>query len=315
MQRARVHTVRDFGVSFCIPASLRRTVHEDIPIKLRKLSYALGAKVCDIDVAKPMSEQAFGEIYKAFLDHGILLFRNQDVTREQHIELSRRFGELDRHEALPRDRHPDYPELLMVTNEPKADGSPSDTKYTGRQWHSDMSFTTAPSLGSLLKSYAVPEVGGDTLFANMYMAYDTLSDGMKKLIARLHGIHLSGTRKLANDTTGLDRAEEQKRINPPVAQPVVRVHPETGRKALYIGEKVKRFDGMTESESKPLIDFLVRHATRAEFLYRHQWKKNDIVAWDNRCVMHQALGDFDDTQLRHMERTTVLGTPSGYVVA
>ena len=284
-------------------------------VRLRKLSYALGAEVCDVNVAGPMGERQFGEIYQAFLDHGILLFRNQDITREQHIEFSRRFGELDRHEALPRDRHPGYPELLMVTNEPKPDGSPSDTKYTGRQWHSDMSFTTAPSLGSLLKSYAVPEVGGDTLFANMTLAYDALSEGMKKLIAGLHGIHLSGTRKLANDNSGVVRAEEQKRINPPVAQPVVRVHPETGRQALYIGEKVKRFDGMTEDESRPLIDYLVRHATRPEFVYRHQWKNNDILAWDNRCVMHQALGDFDETQLRHMERTTVLGTPSGYVVA
>ena len=283
-------------------------------IRLRKLSYALGAEVCGMDVAQPMSESTFGEIYQAFLAHGILLFRDQDVTREHHIEFSRRFGALDRHEALPRDRHPEYPELLMVTNEPKPDGSPSDTKYTGRQWHSDMSFTTAPSLGSLLKSYAVPEVGGDTLFANMYLAYDTLSAGMKKLIADVHGIHLSGTRKLANDTTGVVRADEQKRINPPVAQPVVRVHPETGRKALYIGEKVTRFDGMTEEESLPLIDYLVRHATRPEFLYRHPWRKNDILAWDNRCVMHQALGDFDETQLRHMERTTILGTPSGYVV-
>ena len=284
-------------------------------MRLRKLSYALGAEVCGVDVAQPMSESTFGEIYQAFLAHGILLFRDQDVTREQHIEFSRRFGALDRHDALPRDRHPQYPELLMVTNEPKVDGSPSDTKYTGRQWHSDMSFTTAPSLGSLLKCYAVPEVGGDTLFANMYLAYDALSAGMKKLIADLHGVHLSGTRKLANNTTGVIRADEQKRINPPVAQPVVRTHPETGRKALYIGEKVKRFDGMTEEESAPLIDYLVRHATRPEFVYRHQWRKHDILAWDNRCVMHQALGDFDETQLRHMERTTVLGTPSGYVVA
>lgn len=284
-------------------------------VRLRKLSYALGTEVCDVDVAKPMSESTFGEIYQAFLEYGILLFRDQDITREQHIEFSRRFGALDRHDALPRDRHPGYPELLMVTNEPKPDGSPSDTKYTGRQWHSDMSFTTAPSLGSLLKCYAVPEVGGDTLFANMYLAYDALSAGMKNLIAGLHGIHLSGTRKLANDTTGVVRAEEQKRINPPVAQPVVRTHPETGRKALYIGEKVKRFDGMTEEESVPLIDYLVRHATRPEFVYRHHWRKHDILAWDNRCVMHQALGDFDETQLRHMERTTVLGTPSGYVAA
>jgi len=283
-------------------------------IKLRKLSHALGAEVCDVDVAKPMSEPQFGEIYQAFLDHNVLLFRNQDITREQHIDFSRRFGELDRHDALPRDRHPGYPELLMVTNEPKRDGAPSDTKYTGRQWHSDMSFTTAPSLGSVLRSIAVPEVGGDTMFANMYLAYETLSAGMKRLIADLHGIHLSGTRKIANADTGIPRAEEQKRINPPVAQPVVRMHPETGRKALYIGEKVKRFDGMTEQESQPLIGYLVAHATRPEFIYRHQWRKHDIVVWDNRCTMHQALGDFDETRLRHMERTTVLGTPSGYVV-
>jgi taurine dioxygenase len=283
-------------------------------LKLRKLSYPLGAEVCDVDVSRPMSEREFGEIYRAFLDHGILLFRNQNVTREQHIEFSRRFGELDRHDALPRDRHPEHPELLMVTNEPKPDGSPSDTRYTGRQWHSDMSFTTAPSLGSLLRAHVVPEVGGDTLFASMYAAYDALSDGMKALLEGLHGIHQSGTRKLANQTTGVARAEEQRRLNPPVAQPVVRVHPETGRKALYIGEKVNRFEGMTEEESRPLIDFLNRHATRPEFVYRHQWRQHDILAWDNRSTMHQALGDFDETQLRHMERTTVLGTPSGHVV-
>lgn len=284
-------------------------------LKLRKLSYALGAEVCGVDVSQPMSETFFGEIYQAFLEHNILLFRDQAITREQHIEFSRRFGELDRHDALPRDRHPDHPEILLVTNEPNPDGSPSESRYTGRQWHSDMSFTPVPSLGSLLRGITIPEVGGDTVFANMYLAYETLSDGMKRMIADLHGIQLSGTRKIANAETGVERADEQKRLNPPIAQPVVRVHPETGRKALYLGEKVKRFDGMTPEESQPLIDYLNRHATRYEFVYRHQWRKNDIVVWDNRCTMHLALGDFDETQRRHMERTTVLGTPSGYVVA
>jgi taurine dioxygenase len=286
-----------------------------VPLKLRKLSHALGAEVCDIDVAAPMSEAQFGDIYQAFLDNGILLFRDQDITREQHIQFSRRFGELDRHESLPRDRHPQHPELLLVTNEPNADGTPSNSRYTGRQWHSDMSFTLIPSLGSLLKSWTVPEVGGDTQFANMTLAYDTLSDGMKNLIADLHGVQLAGTRKINHLPSGLERLEEQKKLNPPVAQPVVRVHPETGRKALYLGDKVKRFDGMTEEESQPLIKFLNAHATRPEFIYRHQWRKNDILVWDNRCTMHQALGDFDETQRRHMERTTVLGTPSGYVVS
>jgi taurine dioxygenase len=285
-----------------------------VALRLRKLSYALGAEVCDVPIARPISESLFGEIYQAFLHYGILLFRDQDITREQHIEFSRRFGELDRHDALPRDRHPDYPEILLVTNEPKPDGSPSDSRYTGRQWHSDMSFTPVPSLGSLLRAVTIPDVGGDTVFANMYLAYETLSEGMKKLIDGLHGIHLSGTRKVHDPASGARRAEEQRRLNPPIAQPVVRVHPETGRKALYLGEKVKRFDGMTEEESRPLIDYLNRHATRYEFIYRHQWRKNDIVAWDNRCTMHLALGDFDERERRHMERTTVLGTPSGYVV-
>jgi taurine dioxygenase len=282
-------------------------------LELRKLSYALGAEVRGIDVTK-VTETQFGEVYDAFLDNGILLFRDQDITREQHIDFSRRFGELDRHDALPRDRHPDHPEILLVTNEPNPDGSPSESRYTGRQWHSDMSFTPVPSLGSLLRGIIVPEVGGDTVFANMYLAYETLSEGMKKMIADLHGIQMAGTRKIANPEIGASRAEEQLKLNPPIAQPVVRVHPETGRKALYLGDKVKRFDGLTEEESQPLIKYLNAHATRFEFIYRHQWRRNDIVVWDNRCTMHLALGDFDETQRRHMERTTVLGTPSGYVV-
>jgi taurine dioxygenase len=177
-----------------------------------------------------------------------------------------------------------------------------------------MSFTPVPSLGSLLRGITVPDVGGDTVFANMSLAYETLSAGMKQMIAPLHGIQLSGTRKVNNDEAGIARFQEQKKLNPPIAQPVVRVHPDTGRKALYLGDKVKRFDGFSEEESKPLIDYLNQHATRFEFIYRHEWRANDIVAWDNRCTMHLALGDFDETQRRHMERTTVLGTPSGYVV-
>ena len=280
-------------------------------IKLRPLSYALGAEVCDVDVGKPMSESLFGEIHHAFLDYGILLLRHQQITREQHIDFSRRFGELDRHDALPRDRHPQYPELLMVTNDPKPDGRPGDGKYTGHLWHSDMSFTLQPSLGSLLRSISIPPVGGDTMFANMTKAYEGLSEGMKKLIADLHGIHV-GKRKIVDLTP--ERAAESARLNPPVAQPIVRVHPETGRKALYIGEKVECFAGMTPEESQPIIQFLCRHATQPRFTYRHQWRANDIVIWDNRCTMHAALGDYEDAEPRHLERTTVLGTPSGFVV-
>ena len=278
-------------------------------ITVRPLSYALGAEIQGVDLARPLSNSEFDQIHRTFLDKGILLFRDQKITREQHIAFSRRFGELDDHASLPRDRHPDYPELLLVTNIPKDNGKPSDSKYTGQQWHSDLSFTPVPSLGSLLRGITIPPVGGDTMFTNMCMAYDALSDGMKKLLEGLHGIH-TGTRKV--DDPNSEREKEQRKINPPIAQPVVRVHPETGRKALYVGEKVSCLVGMTVEESKPLIDYLVRHATRPQFVYRHQWKQDDIVLWDNRCTMHIALGDYADGETRHLERTTVKGTPSGY---
>jgi taurine dioxygenase len=164
-------------------------------------------------------------------------------------------------------------------------------------------------MGSLLRCVELPGVGGDTMFANMYLAYDSLSDGMKKTLAGLDGIH-ARQRKFDNLTP--ERAEFLKRQRP-VAQPAVRVHPETGRKALYLGEKVKQFVGWTPEESQPLLDFLNRHATRPQFVYRHQWQKDDLLMWDNRCTMHLAVGDFDLTQIRHMERTTIRGTPSGYL--
>jgi taurine dioxygenase len=277
-------------------------------ITVRPLSYALGAEIQGVDLAQPLSNSEFDQIHRTFLESGILLFRKQKITREQHIAFSRRFGELDRHDNLPRDRHPDYPELLLVTNIPQENGKPSDSKYTGQQWHSDMSFTPVPSLGSLLRGITIPPVGGDTMFTNMYRAYDELSDGMKKMIADLHGVH-TGSRKVLDANS--DREKEQKKLNPPIAQPVVRVHPETGRKALYIGEKVSRFDGMTVEESKPVIDYLVKHATRPQFVYRHQWQADDIILWDNRCTMHIALGDYPEGEIRHLERTTVKGTPSG----
>jgi taurine dioxygenase len=280
-----------------------------MPLTVSPLSHALGAEIADVDLGQPLSNAEFDQIHRTFLEKGILLFRDQEITREQHIAFSRRFGELDNHDSLPRDRHPDYPELLLVTNIPKENGQPSDSKYTGQQWHSDLSFTPVPSLGSLLRGITIPPVGGDTMFTNMYRAYDTLSDGMKKLLEGLHAIH-TGSRKIVDLSS--DRATEQKKLNPPIAQPVVRVHPETGRKALYIGEKVSCCVGMTQEESRPVIDYLIKHAIRPQFVYRHQWRQDDIVLWDNRCTMHVALGDYEDGEIRHLERTTVKGTPSGY---
>jgi taurine dioxygenase len=281
-----------------------------MPIEFRPLSYALGAEVLGVDLREPCPPETWKAIHAAYLQHGVLLFRGQKISREQHIAFSRLFGELDRHDSLPMDRDATHPELLMVTNDAKPDGSPSNSKYTGQMWHSDMSFTLAPALGSLLRGVAVPPVGGDTLFSNMYLAYDALSAKMKALIADLHGVH-HAERKNAGMSAQWEA--ENRRLNPPVAQPLVRVHPETGRKALYIGEKVKQIEGMTVEESQPLVDFLVRHATRPHFTYRHQWRNDDLLIWDNRCTSHLAMGDYDPQYRRHLERTTVLGTPSGHV--
>jgi len=279
-------------------------------IELRPLSYSLGAEVRGLDLANPCSDADWRSVHSAFLEHGVLLFRGQKITREQHIAFSRRFGELDGHASLPLDRDGTHPELLMVTNDARQDGSPSNSRYTGQMWHSDMSFTLAPALGSLLRAVAVPPVGGDTLFANMTLAYATLSQRMKAIVDDLHGIHLAERK---NAGLSAQWEAENRRLNPPVAQPVVRVHPETGWKALYIGDKVKCFEGMTPEESRPLIDFLLRHATRPQFVYRHQWQADDLLLWDNRCTAHLALGDYDPRQRRHLERTTVLGAASGHV--
>lgn len=169
-------------------------------ITVRPLSHALGAEIQGVDLGKPFSNSEFDRIHRTFLERGILLFRDQKITREQHIAFSRRFGELDRHDSLPHDRHPDYPELLLVTNIPEKDGKESASKYTGQQWHSDMSFTLEPSLGSLLRGIIIPPVGGDTMFTNMTLAYDTLSEGMKKMIEPLYAIH-TGRRKVTDADT------------------------------------------------------------------------------------------------------------------
>ena len=277
-------------------------------LRLRKLSYALGAEVCDIDLTQPLGDDCVGDIRRAFLEHnGLLLFRNQRIGPAQHIAFSRRFGELDRHESVPRDRHPEHAEILVVSNEPDAEGEPSNSRYTGQLWHSDLGFTLRPALGSLLRAAAVPSVGGDTLFANMVAAHDALSAGMQALVADLCGIHTQQRRHVSADWQA-----ESSRLNPPVAHPLVRIHPETGRKALYVGEPVKRIEGLSDAESAPILEVLLAAATRPQVGYRHQWQVNDLVFWDNRCTNHQALGDYDPAERRRMERTTLVGEPSGH---
>lgn len=277
-------------------------------LELIPLAYRLGAQALNLDLSQPLPDDTIADIRRAFLDHdGLLLFRDQRLTREQHIAFSRRFGELDTHDVVPKDRHPEYHELLIVANKPVVNGQESD-QAIGVTWHSDLVSSLRPALGSLLRAVQMPPAGGDTMFTNMYAAYDALSQAMKDMIKDLHAVYMRERKGGSAEWLA-----EHRSLNPPVAQPVVRTHPETGRKALYIGETARFFEGMTQAESRPLMDFLVKHATQPQFVYRHRWQTNDLLMWDNRCTMHLALGDYDHSKLRHLERTTIMGTRSGHI--
>ena len=285
-----------------------------MPIQIRPLSYALGAEVSGVDLARPVDKATQAAIRKAWLEHLVIVFRGQALTPDRQIAFGRMFGELDDHKSVPFYRHPEHPEIYLITNK-KIGGKESQTKDTGRLWHSDHSFTTHPTMASMLYCLEIPPVGGTTLFSNMVRAYETLSPTLRSVLDGLEAVHSLEHYSARNPYFTARDPEQIRKMNelsPPVAQPVVRVHPETGRKALYIGEKVSCFVGMTPEESRPLIDYLVRHATRPQFVYRHQWRADDIVLWDNRCTMHIALGDYEEGEIRHLERTTVKGTPSGY---
>ena len=279
-------------------------------LAIRPLSAGLGAEISGVDISKPIDAATFRDIEQAWRDHLILLFRGQKVTHAQHIEFSRRFGPLDDHSSIPKFRDPEYHEILPVTNQ-EFNGR---KQPVGRQWHSDLSTTTRPARGSLLRCEVIPEVGGNTMWTNMYLAYDTLSDKMKEIVDELECIH---DMTVAKHSKGRDPAElaEVRKRNPPVAHPMVKVHPETGRKALYVSEMTTTgIVGMTDDEAEPLLQFLYRHCVQPEFTYRHVWNVGDLVAWDNRCTMHLALSDYDINVPRKLYRTTLLGEPAGRIV-
>jgi len=280
-------------------------------LEFRKVSHALGAEVVGADLSKPLDEATFQQIRSAFLEHCLLLFRGQnDLTREQFIAFSRRFGALDMNEEREVETKTNsHPELMLVVSRARSDGRANTERQFGASWHTDNSHMPIAASATFLRAIELPEVGGDTMFANMYRAYDTLSDGMKALIEPLQGVH--ATSKAVYDLSTSESAAESYRRFPASTHPAVRVHPETGRKALYVNGQIRLFKGMTRAESRPLVQYLTEHATDSANVYRHRWHVGDVVMWDNRCLVHKALADYDRTQVRHMERTTVHGNRSG----
>lgn len=288
-----------------------------MPITVRPLSHALGAAITGVDLSRPIDAATRAEIHKAWLDHLVIVFPGQNLLPERQIAFGRMFGELDDHKAVPFYRHPEHPEIYLITNK-RIGGKESQTKDTGRMWHSDHSFTTHPTMATMLYCREIPPVGGTTMFTNMYLAYETLSPALRAVIDDLEAVHSlehytsQNPYFSARDPQQIAKMHE---LSPPVAQPVVRKHPETGRKALYVSEgQTSRFVGMSEDESRGLLKFLFEHSVKPEFTYRHAWSVDDMLMWDNRCTMHLALADYSHDQTRHMHRLTVLGTPCGRVL-
>ncbi|MEM7408143.1 MAG: TauD/TfdA family dioxygenase [Pseudomonadota bacterium] len=260
------------------------------------------AEVRGADLGRLDDDAQFEVIKAAHLEHGVIVIRDQDITPAQQIAFSRRFGPLAIH-VLQDQLLEGHPEILLVSNKTK-DGKYVGLPDAGRYWHTDQSYETKPALGSFLYAREIPSDGsGDTWFCDMTRAYETLSQELRKRLDGLQGVHIYN-----HSHKAFSLSEEQKNRLPGNAHPIVRTHPETGRKALYLGGKILKYiAGLGDDESARLLDELYAHCTSDAFVYRHQWQNHDVVFWDNRCTMHFAQ-PYDDTRYtRHMHRTTVQG--------
>ncbi|RZT39539.1 TauD/TfdA dioxygenase family protein [Cupriavidus agavae] len=276
--------------------------------EVRPFDAALGAEVVGLDLSQPLSAEDFRRIHRAHLDHHVVVFRDQRITPAQQIAFSRRFGPLQIH-VLNQFQLANHPEILIVSNVLK-DGKPIGLGDAGHFWHSDLSYKETPSLGSLLHAIELPSEGGDTLFANMHAAWEGLPARLQHKVAGLCAEHTY----LARYAELQQRSPWRPNLTPeqiaqvkPVVQPVVRTHPETGRKALFVSEHfTTRIVGLPEDESRALLDTLFAHSVQPAYVYRHQWRAHDLVFWDNRSLLHLAAGTPDHLR-RVMYRTTIEG--------
>lgn len=274
-------------------------------LKIQRLGYACGARVTGVDLSGPVASDTLEAIRKAWLEHLVLVFPEQKLGPQSLVDFTRNFGELDDYATQPFNRHPEMNEVFLLSNK-KKDGKVFPTYNSGQNWHTDLSYTVRPAKGTAVYCMEKPSVGGDTMFANMYLAYERLSPKMREFLDGLEAVHDASLIE-GLDKRGPEIANEFRRLNPPVVHPAVRVHPETGRKALYVNERVRNFLGLSEAESKPIVKFLCEHAVQPRHTFRHYWSLGDLVMWDNRCLVHLAVGDYDPGEIRHMIRTSGMG--------
>ena len=270
-------------------------------------SGGVGAEIAGVDLRETMPDALYADIRQALNDHGVIFFRGQDLSPEQHIAFAARFGTINISRFLGH--APGYPMIAEVRKEPEQKNN------IGGGWHTDHSYDEAPALGSILLARELPDYGGDTLFANMATAYETLSDGLKQTLEGLRAVHSNrhvfGAARTAQrrDSDSIKSMKNTENAVQDAVHPVVIRHPESGRKVLYVNPTYTvRFDGWTEQESAPLLAFLYAHAVRPEFTCRFQWEPGSIAFWDNRGVWHYAVNDYQGER-RLMHRITVEGVP------
>ncbi len=274
-------------------------------IQPHRIAGALGAEITGVNLAEPLAPEVLAEIRRALLENLVIFFRDQDMTPERMLRFARNWGDIHRHPYIAG--MPDYPDVLELNKRA------SDKRNFGGDWHTDQMFAPKPAMGTMLWAKQVPDAGGDTLFANMYQAYETLSDGMKALISDIRGMCVGDKKKSGATRAAVNAATiSMTTLEPPPdmpresAHPLVRTHPETGRKSLYIGGHVHYLENMTREESAPLIDYLYEHSHRPEFTCRFRWRKGSLAFWDNRCTQHFAINDYP-AETRIMHRVTICG--------
>ena len=276
---------------------------------IRPLGPVMGAEVIGLDLGKPISPDVQNRLEKAFLEYRLLCFRDQELSIEQQVAFSKLWGPLLEHTMASHVR--DNTQAVQIATNAGPDGKPSGKHpdETAMRWHTDRSWRSNPALATFLYGVEVPKVGGDTLFCNTTMAYDGLPEETKRRIDPMKIIHsVEYSRRSAPN--GPPATEYELRIGPPVAHPLARKHPVTGRRAIYAGCHAWKIDGMPEDEGRALIDSLMAHAVQDKFVYRHKWRKHDLVMWDNRCTFHAATPYDTSQELRTMHRTVVEGGPT-----
>ena len=264
-------------------------------LDVRPMTPAIGAEIHGVNLGASDIASRIPEIRAALLRYGVIFFRDQEMTQEQHIAFARQFGDLEIHPATPKDQ--DNPEVLRIVHGPNSRGSENN-------WHSDVTWRECPSLGSILYAREVPECGGDTLFANMHLAYERLSEKMQQFCEGLTAVH--DIARVFAKRLG-KTPEELHEKYPPMRHPVIRTHPETGERAIYVNTGfTSHIEGLSRKESDWLLDHLYKTAWDVEVQCRFRWQPNSVAFWDNRVCQHFAVSDYFPAR-RVMERVTIAG--------